>query len=197
MTQPPVGLPLLGRGAHPAPGRGACLMEATALLAGEPHTDRPATVHPVLAALARVVNDAVSDPARPALLTLAPQLIGTAAAGADLNRALVALCCREAWAVALPIWGPRLRRDLRHAEAAKPFTARRAARTVTLAAASLALATHADRDHTLIRLLTEATGLAESHTPHRPAAQDCTPPPRPMVASAAPNRPPSPSPLTS
>jgi hypothetical protein len=145
-------------------------MEATAWLASEPHSDRPASVHPVLAALARVVNDAVSDAAPPALLSLAPQLIGTAAAGPELAGRLVLLCCRRATAVALPIWAPRLRRDLRRAEAGHPLTSRRAARTVTLAAASLALATHADRDRVLIELLTDALRLAKTYTPHRAGA---------------------------
>jgi hypothetical protein len=143
-------------------------MEATALLAGEPHTDRPATVHPVLAALARVINDAVSDPARPALLPLAPRMIGTASAGPALPGALVALCGRPALAVVLPIWAPRLRRDVRRADRGEPFTVRRATRSVTLAAASLALATHHDRDRVLTGLLTDAVRLAEVHTP-RPA----------------------------
>lgn len=159
----PPGLPLLGRGPHHDPGSGACLMEATALLAGEPHSDRPASVHPVLAALARVVNDAVSDPARPALLALAPQLIGTAEAGDDLHRALIELCCVTALPVALPIWAPRLRRDLRRARAGRAFTARQATRSVTLAAASLALATaDDDRDSLLKALLTDAVPLAAS-----------------------------------
>jgi hypothetical protein len=58
-------------------------MEATAVLAGEPHSDRPACVHPVLATLARVVNDAVADEVRATLLPLSVRLIGTASLPAD------------------------------------------------------------------------------------------------------------------
>jgi hypothetical protein len=174
----PAGLPPLGRGAHSDPSRGVCLMEATALLAGEPHTDRPATVHPALAALARVVNDAVSDAARPTLLPLAPRMIGTAAADPALSGDLVALCSRAALAVALPIWTPRLRRDLRRAERGEPFATRRAAGTVSLAAASLALATHIHRDQGLTRLLSDAVDLAEAHLPHGGPADRCEDRPR-------------------
>lgn len=161
-TEPlPTGLPRLGRGSHRDPAGGACLMEAVALLAGEPQTDRPASVHPALAALARVVNDSVSDAARQALLILAPTMIGTDAADRDLTRALVALCCGTALPVALPIWAPRLHRDLRRAAAGKSFTSRQARRAVTLAAGSLALATAGDdRDTILVGLLSEAVGVA-------------------------------------
>jgi hypothetical protein len=166
--QLPAGLPLLGRGAHRDPAAGACLMEATALLAGEPQTDRPVSVHPVLAALARVVNDAVSDAARPALLAHAPTMIGTDAGGPDLTWALVELCCRTALPVALPIWAPRLRRDLRRAAAGKSFTSRQASRAVTLAAGSLVLATTGDdRDSILVELLTEAVCVAATSSAER------------------------------
>jgi hypothetical protein len=156
---PPDCLPLLSRGRHRDPARGACLLEATALLAGEPPTDRPASVHPVLAALARVVNDSVSDATRQALLALAPQLIGTAATDPDPSRALVALCCERARTVAPPIWVPRLRRDAHRAEAGARMTRRHAARSVALAGASLAIATGADRDAVLTQLLRDAIRL--------------------------------------
>ena len=61
----PAGVPILSRGRHHDPGHGVCLMELTAFLAGEPHTDHPACTHPVLAAVARVANDATSDPPGP------------------------------------------------------------------------------------------------------------------------------------
>jgi hypothetical protein len=117
--------------------------------------------------MARVVNDAVSDAARPALLPLAPRMIGTAGAGESLSVGLVEHSCRTALAVALPLWLPRLRRDLRRAQRGQPFTTRRAAGTVVLATASLALGTHLERDRVLSRLLSDATRLAETMTPRR------------------------------
>jgi hypothetical protein len=50
-------LPLLEPGKHhPSEGK-ACAMEAAAWLAGEPWTDHPRSVHPVIAGLARGAND--------------------------------------------------------------------------------------------------------------------------------------------
>ena len=71
--------------ARPAPGRhfdpadGACLMEAASLLAGEPFSDHPRCVHPTLAALARILNDATSAAGRTALWPLLPDLIAAPA----------------------------------------------------------------------------------------------------------------------
>ncbi|CAL9654251.1 hypothetical protein [Streptomyces sp. enrichment culture] len=70
----PDALPLPGRFAHLHPDDGACLMEAAALLAGDRFTDSPAGTHPVLAALARAVDDSVGDEARLALWPLAAEL---------------------------------------------------------------------------------------------------------------------------
>jgi hypothetical protein len=73
-SPPPVGLPQLGRGRHAVPEEGACLMEYTSVLAGLRFTDRPRCTAPTLAGLARLVNDASSDAARPELARLAPEL---------------------------------------------------------------------------------------------------------------------------
>jgi hypothetical protein len=70
----PDGLPAPGRFAHLHPDDGACLMEAAALLATGRFTDSPPGTHPVLAALARAVNDSVSEPTRHALWPLAADL---------------------------------------------------------------------------------------------------------------------------
>lgn len=73
----PDGLPLLTRGRHTGPAEGSCLMEYVSVLAGSRFSDRPRCTHPLLAWAARRINDAVGDTARPALATLAPDLIGT------------------------------------------------------------------------------------------------------------------------
>ena len=57
----PDGLPVLGRGRHRSPSRGACFLEYTALLAGEPFSDEPACVDRQLAAVLRRANDVLSD----------------------------------------------------------------------------------------------------------------------------------------
>ncbi|NWF29505.1 hypothetical protein HW130_25170 [Streptomyces sp. PKU-EA00015] len=70
----PDGLPVPGRFTHLHPDDGACLMEAASLLATGCFTDRPTGTHPVLAALARAVNDAVDDATRHTLWPLAADL---------------------------------------------------------------------------------------------------------------------------
>lgn len=67
-------LPTLSRGRHDNPSQGACLMEYVSVLAGQPFSDRPDCTDPLLATIARVVNDRTSDSARPRLAGLAPDL---------------------------------------------------------------------------------------------------------------------------
>jgi hypothetical protein len=69
-------LPTLSRGKHRSPRKGACFMEFASLLAGERWSDHPACTHPLLAAVARHVNDHTSDSARPRLAPLIPSVIG-------------------------------------------------------------------------------------------------------------------------
>ncbi|WP_298457421.1 hypothetical protein [uncultured Cellulomonas sp.] len=69
-------LPLLSRGRHRSPRRGACFMELASYLAGERWSDHPRCTHPLLARLARGVNDVTSDDARPRLALLIPSVIG-------------------------------------------------------------------------------------------------------------------------
>jgi hypothetical protein len=69
-------LPMLGRGKHRNPKKGACFMELASFLAGERWSDHPQCTHPLLAMLARAVNDLTSDEARPQLAPLIPSVIG-------------------------------------------------------------------------------------------------------------------------
>jgi hypothetical protein len=73
---PPALLPMLARGKHRSPRQGACFMELASLLAGERFSDHPACTHPLLAAVARHVNDSTSDAGRPRLASLIPSVIG-------------------------------------------------------------------------------------------------------------------------
>lgn len=72
----PESMPVLSRGKHRNPRRGACFMEMASYLAGERWSDHPACTHPLLAQLARLVNDNVSDSARPQIAPLIPSVIG-------------------------------------------------------------------------------------------------------------------------
>src|SRR5918993_2206418 len=81
--QQPVVLPILSRGNHRTPRKGACFMEFASLLAGERWSDPPACTHPLLAAVARHVNDHTSDAGRQRLAGLIPSVIGLT--GEDLH----------------------------------------------------------------------------------------------------------------
>lgn len=72
----PDALPVLGAGAHKNPRDGGCVMEWVSLLAGEVWSDHPSCTHPLLAHLARSVNDLVGDEARGGLGRLLPMLVG-------------------------------------------------------------------------------------------------------------------------
>jgi hypothetical protein len=74
--QLPALLPTLSRGKHRSPRKGACFMEFASLLAGERWSDHPACTHPLLAAVARQVNDLTSDAGRARLTELIPSVIG-------------------------------------------------------------------------------------------------------------------------
>ena len=72
----PDGVPVLSRGRHRNPHRGACFMEFASFLAGERWSDHPGCTHPLLASLARTVNDLVDDDHRRELVGLIPEVVG-------------------------------------------------------------------------------------------------------------------------
>src|SRR6187551_568724 len=72
----PDGVPVLSRGRHRSPRRGACFMEFASFLAGERWSDHPRCTHPLLAQLARQVNDLMRDTGRQTLVPLIPSVVG-------------------------------------------------------------------------------------------------------------------------
>lgn len=100
-------LPTLSPGRHANSAKGACFMEYASVLAGERWSDHPSCTDPVLAALARCVNDAVSDPARATLVTDIPRVIGLT--GGDVLCLTVGL---RAATEALPIAAEHHQRSL-------------------------------------------------------------------------------------
>src|SRR3954464_262197 len=64
MAKMPPPLPILAARRHRSPRHGACLMEYTSVLAGERFSDSPRCTDPVLAAVARAVNDYSGEAAR-------------------------------------------------------------------------------------------------------------------------------------
>jgi len=85
-------LPVLSRGKHRSPKRGACFMEMASYLAGERWSDSPSCTHPLLAAVARAVNDHVSDAGRAAIAPLIPSVIGLTSDDARLDAELALVC---------------------------------------------------------------------------------------------------------
>ena len=97
--QVPEMLPVLSRGKHRNPRKGACFMELASYLAGERWSDHPACTHSLLASVARLVNDHTSDEGRRDLAELIPSVIGLT--GDDLHiDALITLRCAT---IALPV----------------------------------------------------------------------------------------------
>jgi hypothetical protein len=146
---------MLTRGRHRDPRAGRCLLELVSVLAGEPWTDHPRCIHPVLASIARRANDACSDAGRDALIPLALPLIGTAALPEPVSSILVGRCRRAALSVR-----PELRR-LNRISARVPMSGcyRRLIAPSLVADAVTVLAEHAvDADRRLVRLLSECVG---------------------------------------
>jgi len=89
-------LPLLSRGKHRNPRKGACFMELASYLAGERWSDHPSCTHPLLAALARSVNDYTSDAGRPRLAVMIPSVIGLTIDDVYLDARIALRCARTA-----------------------------------------------------------------------------------------------------
>jgi hypothetical protein len=106
----------LKSGAHSPDSGEMCLLEAVAWIAGEPWTDRPECVDPVLGAFGRSWNDSLNDEDRDRLLLpFLPRLVGTRSTpDARDRRAFMA----ADWAVRVftPAW-LRLAKLDEHAEA--------------------------------------------------------------------------------
>ncbi|WP_344873990.1 hypothetical protein [Nonomuraea antimicrobica] len=93
-------MPVLSRGRHRNPKRGACFMELASYLAGERWSDHPACTHPLLAALARLVNDNTGDESRAKLVHLVPSIIGLASDDLRVDAHIALRCATTALPVA-------------------------------------------------------------------------------------------------
>ena len=67
----------LSTGRHSSPEVGACVMELASMLAGEPFTDQPASVCPVIGSFLRAYNDLVDDNRRQDLYAYAAKVVGS------------------------------------------------------------------------------------------------------------------------
>jgi hypothetical protein len=76
----------LSRGKHSSPDHGACVMELASMLAGEPFTDRPRSVSPVIASYLRSLNDLAGVRRRQLLYPYAAVAVGTRHDGLEVAR---------------------------------------------------------------------------------------------------------------
>jgi len=81
----------LAYGTHDTPEDGRCAMEWVSYLAGEPHSDEPACVSPVLRAFCTSLNDSLDDSSRQRLRPYLVRTIGTANDGFDEARSWMAM----------------------------------------------------------------------------------------------------------
>ncbi len=81
----------LSYGTHATPEDGRCAMEWVSYLAGEPHSDEPACVGPVLRAFCIGLNDTFDDTSRQRLRPYLTRTIGTADDGLDEARSWMAM----------------------------------------------------------------------------------------------------------
>ncbi len=95
-VQPPNLLPLLSRGKHRNPRKGACFMELASVLAGQRWSDHPACTHPLLATVARYVNDFTTDAGRQRLVRLIPSVIGLTSEDLHVDARIVLHCATTA-----------------------------------------------------------------------------------------------------
>jgi hypothetical protein len=67
----------LSKGKHASPDDGACVMELASMLAGEPFTDHPSSVCPVIGSFLRSYNDSIDEPRRQSLYAYAANVVGS------------------------------------------------------------------------------------------------------------------------
>jgi len=92
-------VPVLSAGKHRNPRKGACFMEMASFLAGERWSDHPACTHSLLATMARLVNDSLTDLDRPRIVGLIPDVVGLTGDDLELDVAIAV----HAAAAALPV----------------------------------------------------------------------------------------------
>ncbi|MET9835676.1 hypothetical protein ABZ508_14120 [Streptomyces lavendulocolor] len=162
---------------HLAPEDGMCLMEYVSVLAGTEFSDHPACTDALLGALARAVNDAMSDQGRCELLALASALAESGPERPGEDR--ITYHCWDAVAAASPPGSAAQRRARRRRDTAlAPHAAARRAegvlrwvrvhgparRAVETAVRTLAALPPGEADRSLYRLLACCIEEARGHT---------------------------------
>jgi|SRR5829696_6222695 len=155
----------LSKGKHATAAEGACVMELASILAGEPFSDRPASVCPVVAGFLRAYNDRIDDERRQDLYRYASEVVGTRA-GADVERSRERRCLE---------WAAERRQQ-------RPFPLRWVTRSTTPAGgdrrlgldaagtyAARSIRRHGDRTHlAALTLVDELIAMGRSEPPLQP-----------------------------
>ena len=93
----------LSKGKHTDPEDGACVMELASMLAGEPFTDHPASVCPIIGSFLRSYNDSIDAERRQSLYEYASKVVGSRGRSAT----------RQARAARLAEWADEMQRSRR------------------------------------------------------------------------------------
>jgi hypothetical protein len=93
----------LSKGKHAGPDEGACVLELASMLAGEPFTDHPASVCPVIGSFLRSYNDSIDGQRRQGLYEYASRVVGSRAGTTT----------QQARAARLAEWAQEMRRSQR------------------------------------------------------------------------------------
>lgn len=154
----------LSKGKHASPGEGACVMELASMLAGEPFSDRPTSVCPVVAGFLRAYNDRIDDERRQDLYGYAAEVVGSRA-GADVERERERRCL---------VWAEEMRRQrprpLRWVTRTTPASVdRRLGLDAAGTYAARSIRRHGDRTHASALALVDEL-LAMGRTAERPQA---------------------------
>lgn len=164
----------LSKGKHASPDEGACVMELASMLAGEPFSDRPASVCPVIAGFMRAYNDRIDDERRQDLYRYAADAVGTRTAP-GVEHARERRCL--AWADGMR---RQRRRPLRWMARSGPGSVdRRLGLDAAGTYAARSIRRHGDRTHAAALALVEeliAMGRRPVDVPTVPAAPADAPP---------------------
>jgi hypothetical protein len=166
----------LSKGKHASPSEGACVMELASMLAGEPFSDRPASVCPVIAGFMRSYNDRIDDERRQDLYRYASEVVGSRATP-EVEHARERRCLE--WAEEMRRQRPR---PLRWMVRTTPATVdRRLGLDAAGTYAARSIRRHGDRTHAAaLALMDELLGMGR--TASAPAA---TPQPTAAVPPVA------------
>jgi hypothetical protein len=153
----------LSKGKHATPSEGACVMELASMLAGEPFSDRPATVCPVIGGFLRAYNDRIDDDRRQDLYRYASEVVGTRAT-AEVERSRERRCL--GWAEEMRRQRPR---PLRWVGRGSPTAVdRRLGLDAAGTYAARSIRRHGDRTHVAaLALVDELIAMGRSAPPAR------------------------------